>query len=153
VVDGDTETRDRGGISKERPCAQSPAQTISMSSDPVLEDLAHQTPLSGARGQFRPLIPPSNPNPLEIPSSDLAGAVPPSPSKPLSPPPSDTLVLLPEVVATGRPTGTKRPFQRRRRSRACDACRARKTKVLIYKLMLFAFVFMMKFFTLQLWSV
>jgi hypothetical protein len=39
------------------------------------------------------------------------------------------LALLPEVEATGRPAGSKRPFQRRRRSRACDACRARKTKV------------------------
>lgn len=41
----------------------------------------------------------------------------------------DGLVLLPEVQAKGRPAGSKRPFQRRRRSRACDACRARKTKV------------------------
>lgn len=41
----------------------------------------------------------------------------------------DSLQLLPEVAATGRPVGSRRPFQRRRRSRACDACRARKTKV------------------------
>ncbi|KAI5805961.1 fungal-specific transcription factor domain-containing protein [Geopyxis carbonaria] len=40
----------------------------------------------------------------------------------------DSLTLLPEVAATGRPAGSRRPFQRRRRSRACDACRARKTK-------------------------
>lgn len=47
----------------------------------------------------------------------------------LSPEEDDSLTLLPEVQATGRPIGSKRPFQRRRRSRACDACRARKTKV------------------------
>lgn len=41
----------------------------------------------------------------------------------------EALILLPEVAATGRPAGSRRPFQRRRRSRACDACRARKTKV------------------------
>ncbi|PUU81746.1 hypothetical protein B9Z19DRAFT_574158 [Tuber borchii] len=40
----------------------------------------------------------------------------------------DALTLLPEVQATGRPAGSRRPFQRRRRSRACDACRTRKTK-------------------------
>lgn len=48
-----------------------------------------------------------------------------------SPEGDDALTLLPEVQATGRPVGSKRPFQRRRRSRACDACRARKTKVRI----------------------
>lgn len=46
-----------------------------------------------------------------------------------SPEGDDALTLLPEVQATGRPVGSRRPFQRRRRSRACDACRARKTKV------------------------
>lgn len=46
-----------------------------------------------------------------------------------SPEGDDALTLLPEVQATGRPAGSRRPFQRRRRSRACDACRARKTKV------------------------
>lgn len=48
-----------------------------------------------------------------------------------SPEGDDALTLLPEVQATGRPVGSRRPFQRRRRSRACDACRARKTKVRI----------------------
>jgi len=48
-----------------------------------------------------------------------------------SQPPADTdaLVLLPEVAQSGKPAGSRRPFRRRRRSRACDACRARKTKV------------------------
>lgn len=46
---------------------------------------------------------------------------PPSPSEP-------TLTLLPEDQrAIGH--GARRPFQPRRRSRACDACRTRKTKV------------------------
>jgi len=46
-----------------------------------------------------------------------------------SPVNSDALILLPEVARAGKPVGSRRPFQRRRRSRACDACRARKTKV------------------------
>ncbi|TGZ78819.1 hypothetical protein EX30DRAFT_397506 [Ascodesmis nigricans] len=50
------------------------------------------------------------------------------PSEFSTPTGDEALQLLPEVAATGRPAGTRRPFQRRRRSRACDACRARKTK-------------------------
>ncbi|KAL7273596.1 hypothetical protein RUND412_003535 [Rhizina undulata] len=52
----------------------------------------------------------------------------PSASLRVSSPDDDGLELLPEVQATGRSAGSRRPFQRRRRTRACDACRSRKTK-------------------------
>lgn len=80
-----------------------------------------------------PIIPESDQSGHDIGSTPPEGAggqaVAMSISTLPSPEEGDALTLLPEVQATGRPVGTKRPFQRRRRSRACDACRARKTKV------------------------
>lgn len=85
-----------------------------------------------------PQLLPLNPDPLAVASSataqglGVAQAADPGGmniSTVVSPQDEDSLTLLPEVQATGRPVGSKRPFQRRRRSRACDACRARKTKV------------------------
>jgi hypothetical protein len=117
-----------------------------MSTDPNLEDLARQQkqqqqqqqqqqqpPVVDARVHFNPTpIIAESPSLQSQPSTSGGGggvSGRSSSKRPLSPPGSDALVLLPEVQQTGRPAGSRRPFQRRRRSRACDACRARKTKV------------------------
>ena len=92
--------------------------------------------MSSNKGLLRPghpFIPPAD---ISTPNTNALGGVPATgPPELAAPIKSDTiaghdaLTLLPEVQATGRPAGSRRPFQRRRRSRACDACRARKTKV------------------------
>ncbi|KAF3932126.1 hypothetical protein ABW20_dc0107440 [Dactylellina cionopaga] len=48
--------------------------------------------------------------------------------------PEDDLLVIPRPGAVQGPSSNKRAFQKRRRSRACDACRLRKTKELNEKL-------------------
>ena len=125
------------GESNRRKEAGHPTATLhSMSFDPTLENLPPQPPqplqaagldeAPTARVHFGPQAGAETSAVLQTataanPISDKRRS--------LTPAPSDSLILLPEVAKTGRPAGSKRPFQRRRRSRACDACRARKTKV------------------------
>ncbi|KAF8253391.1 hypothetical protein K440DRAFT_625450 [Wilcoxina mikolae CBS 423.85] len=110
-----------------------PTPPYSMSADPNLKNLNLEQPVETTI-HFSPTAPPP-PAPQvlggEIPNTiqNNLTATRTTPKRALSPGGADSsLVLLPKVAATGRPAGSRRPFQRRRRSRACDACRARKTK-------------------------